>query len=108
MRPLPFRVETATGDVLDITFPLHADTGSAMRVDQMLTAILEAIDKDIAVCGETSNGDVLQAVAMALAVRARMIHAPEDVTMQLASDLLASAAAAAKQAERVEPPSGNA
>lgn len=108
MRPLPFRVETASGDVLDITFPLHADTGSAMRVDQMLSAILEAIDTDISVCGETSNGDVLQALAMALAVRARMIHAPQDVTMQLASDLLALASRAATEAERVQPPSGNA
>lgn len=108
MRPLPYRVETATGDTLDITFPLHDDTGSAMRVDQMLSAVLDALDRDIKVCGETANGDVLQALAMALAVRARMIHAPNEVTSKLARDLLATATAAAGAAQRISPESGTA
>ena len=108
MRPLPYRVETATGDVLDITFPLHAETDSPMRVDQMLSAVLNTIDQDIRLCGETGNGDVLQALAMALAVRARMIHAPEDVTAKLAQQLLASATVAASSAERTTPETGNA
>lgn len=108
MRPLPYRVETATGDTLDITFPLHGETDSPMRVDQLLSAILNAVDQDIKLCGETANGDVLQALAMALAVRARMIHAPEDVTAKLANELLESATAAATQAERSSPETGNA
>jgi len=108
MRPLPYRVETATGDVLDITFPLHDETASAMRVNQVLSALLDTIDKDIQVCGETANGDVLQALAMAIAVRARMIHAPADVTANLAKQLVEMATAAAASAERVEPESGNA
>lgn len=108
MRPLPYRVETATGDVIDIDFPLHADTGSPMRVNQMLTAVLDTLDRDIKVCGETANGDVLQALAMALAVRARMIHAPGEVTAQLADGLLKTASAAANRAERAQPESGNA
>lgn len=108
MRPLPYRVETATGDTLDITFPLHSETGSPMRVDQMLSAILNALDQDIKLCGETANGDVLQALAMALAVRARMIHAPNEVTAKLAQELLASATTAASSAERVSPETGTA
>jgi len=108
MRPLPYRVETATGDILDITFPLHGETGSPMRVDQLLSAILNAVDQDIKLCGETGNGDVLQALAMALAVRARMIHAPEDVTAKLAHELLTSATTAAATAERTSPETGNA
>lgn len=108
MRPLPYRVETATGDVLDITFPLHNDTGSPMRVDQLLSAILNAVDQDIKLCGETGNGDVLQALAMALAVRARMIHAPEDVTAKLAQQLLATATTAVTKAEHTSPEAGNA
>ena len=108
MRPLPYRVETATGDILDITFPLHDDTGSAMRVDQMLTAILATLDQDIKLCGETANGDVLQALAMALAIRARMIHAPAEMTAQLAQQLLANASLAAGEAERATPQTGNA
>ena len=108
MRPLPYRVETATGDTLNITFPLHSSTASPVRVNQLLTAILDAIDQDIKVCGETGNGDVLQAAAMALAVRARMIHAPTNVTAELSSQLLEEALNAAGTAERVEPESGNA
>jgi len=108
MRPLPYRVETATGDTLDITFPLHSDTASPVRVNQLLTAILDTIDQDIKMCGETGNGDVLQAAAMALAVRARMIHAPTNVTAELSSQLLGEALNAARVAERVEPQIGNA
>lgn len=108
MRPLPYRVETATGDILDITFPLHAETASPVRVDQVLSAVLDAIDKDIKVCGETANGDVLQALAMAIAVRARMIHAPADVTANLAKMLVDTAGKAACDAERATPASGNA
>ncbi|MEQ8322914.1 MAG: hypothetical protein RH946_21795 [Rhodospirillales bacterium] len=108
MPHLPYRVETATGDVLDITFPLHAETASVVRVDQILTAVLETIDKDIQVCGETANGDVLQALAMALSVRARMIHAPADVTANLARMLVDRTSKAASDATRAEPESGNA
>ena len=108
MRPLPYRAKTATGDVLDINFPLHKDTASPVRVNQLLTAILDAIDQDIKVCGETGNGDVLQATAMALALRARMIHAPTNVTGDLSSQLLRTAIDAACAAERVEPETGNA
>lgn len=108
MPTLPYRIETATGDVLDITFPLHSETVDPVRVDQMLSAILDAIDKDIKVCGETGNGDVIQALAMALAVRARMIHAPEDVTATLAKVLLEKATNAASAAERTGPEAGTA
>lgn len=108
MPPLPYRVETATGDVLDITFPLHDDTGSPMRVDQLLSAVLNAVDQDIKVCGETANGDVLQALAMALAIRARMIHAPAELTAKLSEGLLSTALSATATAVRTEPTSGNA
>lgn len=108
MRPLPYRVETATGDTLDITFPLHEETASAMRVNQLLSAVMEAVDKDIQICGETANGDVLQALAMAVAVRARMINAPADITADLARILVERSTAAASEAERAQPESGNA
>lgn len=108
MRPLPYRVETATGDLIDISFPLHPETESPMRVDQMLSAILNTLDQDIKLCGETANGDVLQALAMALAVRARMIHAPREMTAKLVQELLSSATTAASSAERISPEAGSA
>jgi hypothetical protein len=85
---LPYRVTTQTGETLDFEFALHPDTGSALRVNQLLSAVLEALDREIRILGETSNGDVLQSVAMALAARARMIHAPAAQTGELARTLV--------------------
>ena len=108
MKKLPYRARTATGDVFDVVFPLHDETGNAVRVDQLVSAILEAIDRDIAVAGDTSNGDVLQAAAMALAIRTRMIHAPWPVTERLAKSLTADALTAVGVAQRQSPTVGHA
>ena len=62
MKKLPYRARTTTGDSFDIEFPLHGETRNAVRVGQHVSAVLEAIDRDIALAGETSNGDVLQPV----------------------------------------------
>lgn len=106
---LPYSVETQTGDSFRIEFPLHAETGSSVRVNQLLSAVLAAVDRDIRLGGEeTSNGDVLQALAMAMAVRARMIHAPADLLDKLTGDLLRQALDAAKVAERESADSGHA
>lgn len=107
-RSLPYRAETATGDRLDIVFRLHPETGSAMRVSQLLDALLQRLDRELAVLGETSNGDVLQALCMATAIRAGIIHAPGEVTGQLARQLLETALASVAEAERARPPVGHA
>ena len=57
-KTLPYRVNTATGAAYDIDFPLHAETVSPMRVNQLLSAVLERLDREIRVLGETANGDV--------------------------------------------------
>ncbi len=108
MKKLPYRATTRTGDVFDIEFPLHGETDSPMRVNQVLSAVLAVIDRDVALSGETANGDVLQALAMALAVRARIIHAPPETTARLASTLTTSALSAAIEAERRSPQTGTA
>jgi hypothetical protein len=107
-RHLPYTARTATGDVFEISFPLHRETGSPVRVSQLLTALLETLDREVGLLGETSNGDVLQALTMATAIRAAMIHAPGPVTARLAADLLAAALAGMEQAERHGPQAGHA
>lgn len=107
-KSLPYRAETATGDRLDIVFKLHPDTGSAMRVSQLLDALLQRLDRELGVLGETSNGDVLQALCMVTAIRAGMIHAPQAVTGRLARQLLDTALASVAEAERAQPPVGHA
>ena len=105
---LPYRARTTTGDTFDIEFPLHDETGSAVRVGQLVSAVLHAIDRDIAVSGETSNGDVLQALAMALAVRARMIHTAPETTERLSAELLRTALDAVAASARRTPQVGHA
>ena len=106
MKKPPYRARTTTGDSFDIDFPLHGETLDAVRVGQLISAVLDAIDKDIALAGETSNGDVLQALAMA--IRARMIHAPRAALETLSVQLLQTALAAAAEATRDTPQMGHA
>ncbi len=94
MKQLPYQARTATGDTFDISFPLHTETGDPIKVEQLITVILKAIDDEMAVTGPTSNGDVLQAVAMALAIRSGMIHAPLESSAELTNDLVDTALAA--------------
>ncbi len=108
MKRLPYQARTASGDVFDIDFPLHTETRSAVRVGQLVTAILDALDKDIAISGETSNGDVLQAVAMAMAIRARMIDAPHETLERLSQQLLQTALDAVDASSHHAPQTGHA
>ena len=108
MKTLPYRARTRMGDTFDIEFPLHPETGDAVKVGQLVTAMLSAIDHEIALVGETSNGDVLQAVAMTMAIRAAMIHAPSTTTDRLAQELLTTALGALARATRQAPQAGHA
>jgi len=106
-RPLPFTAMTDTGDKFDIEFPLHPATESAMRVNQLLEDLLSTITRE-ARRDNMANGDVLQAVAMALAIRARVIAADPEVTTELAGDLARAALDAVQAANVSAPPSGQA
>jgi hypothetical protein len=71
-----------------------------MRVSQMLSAVLGVLDAEVKLDPRTSNGDVLQALAMALSIRASMIEAPKDLTDRLSLDLVSTALAAMSDADR--------
>ena len=104
---IPYTANTATGDHFDILFPLHEQTEDPVKVHQMLTAMLRTVDEQIKVLGATSNGDVLQAAAMALAVRARIINAPAQTLETIVNDLVKSNLQACMNAERKSPPAGH-
>lgn len=105
---LPYDVTTATGEKIAFEFPLHAETQSAMRVSQLLDAVLGTLDRELKVLGNTANGDVMQALAMALAVRTAMLHAPYRVGRDLAGELVAATLAAGERCERDPGAVGNA
>jgi hypothetical protein len=105
---LPYRATTASGDRFDISFPLHPQTASPMRVSQMLSAILGVLDDEVRLAPGTSNGDILQALAMALSIRSSMIEEPKELTDRLAVDLVSTALAAMSDADRRSAPVGHA
>ncbi len=79
-----------------------------MRVSQLLTAVLGAVDRELRVLGNTANGDVMQALATALAARTAMLHAPYAVGRRMAADLTATALAAAEHCARDDGGAGHA
>ena len=108
MKNLPYQAKTATGDTFDIEFPLHIETGDPIKVEQLITVMLKTIDDEIAVTGPTSNGDVLQAVAMTLAIRSGMIHSSLESSSALTHDLVDTALQAFGRAAVHRAPSGRA
>ena len=88
MNTLPYRAVTSSGAVLDVAFELHPETVSAARVGDLVSALLNALDGQIEGRPPAANGDVLQAVAMVLALRAGMLPAPRALREQLARDVV--------------------
>lgn len=88
---LPYRATTSSGNQFDFEFPLHPETGSAVHVANLLGTLLGALDQEVKLLGKVSNGDVLQALSMALAVRTRILPGSPDQLAELATGLLESA-----------------
>ena len=107
MTHLPYIVHTDTQDTFDIEFPLSEHTEDSVRVHQLLTTVLNSIANDLKIVGTVSNGDILQALSMALAVRTRMVYAPEQTMRTIVADLTESALAASYAAKRESDPAGH-
>jgi hypothetical protein len=105
---LPYRATTATGDRFDFEFTLHEETGDPVRVSQMLSAILGVLDRDLQLQPDTSNGDLLQALTMALAVRTRLLFGDSATAEALCKQLLQEALDASREVERQSPAAGHA
>ena len=99
---LPFRATTASGNAFDFEFPLHDDTANPAQVANLLTALLHTLDREIQIQGEVGNGDLLQALAMTLAVRVRMLGARSASVDGMVEQLLKTALDA-----KAEPAVGN-
>ena len=108
LKKLPYRTRTMSGDIVDVKFNLHDDTVDPVHVGNLITVMLESIDREINLMGEVSNGDVLQAISMALAIRAHIIHAPLDTTSALTKSLLNEALVALTEATTIHAQSGRA
>ena len=99
MKVLSYSVITSSGRAYDIEFPLHAHTRSESGVSQIVTELLEQLSDILASDNSVSDGDVLQSLAMLLAVRARMLDDKPDTIARLSHDLLQTALQAAFAAD---------
>lgn len=70
---LQYTAVTASGQAYDIAFPLHPATHSGDVVARLVTRLLAGISEHAALTEDLSDGDVLQALAMTTAIRARML-----------------------------------
>ena len=86
---------TSGGQAYDIDFPLHPNTRSSDAVASLVTAPLATISSAVAAHPGLSDGDILQALTMTLAIRARMAGASPDSMKQLVRELFDDAYGAA-------------
>lgn len=74
---LPFTA-VQTGGAREINFALHEHTVNVGDVGVMLESLLDNISREIQVRRNVSDGDVLQAMCMAFAIRMHMVEAAPD------------------------------
>lgn len=98
MSTLTYSAVTASGRAFDIEFPLHPETRSHEAVSDMMTGLLETLSKNVESRKDISDGDVLQALAMTLAIRGRMIEAAPETVRALVAQLFDAAFDAAQAA----------
>ena len=80
---------------INFLFELSEDTKSPISVHQLLDLILSYINKETKIT-KLSNGDIIQALAMALAVRMKMVVADEKLVEKIVIDCVSKAINAAK------------
>lgn len=93
-RRMPYKATTSSGNQFEFDFPLHPETGSGVTVFNLLGTVLGTLDRELQQLGAASNGDVLQALAMALAVRTRILPGEPAQMAGLARHLLDQALSA--------------
>ena len=88
---LQFVAITAGGRAYDIDFPLHPETRSAASVADLVTRLLEVVSEHAGTRDDVSEGDILQGLAMTLAIRGRMLEGDLHQVEALSRALYASA-----------------
>lgn len=104
METLKFTAIASSGRAFEMDFPLHPDTRSGEDVSEMMTAVLQAVSDAVQSRGEVSDGDVLQALAMTMAVRSRVIDVDAAVVQRLSHALLDTAFDAVQDARTYSAP----
>ena len=84
---LAFTATTSNGEVLEFHLPLHPHTSSQDHVGMLLEHVLDRVSDIVEGPDDMSDGDVLQALTLALAVRLKVAGIAPDTARQLVEDL---------------------
>ena len=87
---LPYSITTDTLTKINFLFELSKDTKSPITVHQLLDLILLKITQETKI-NEISNGDIIHALSMALAVRMKMVSADNEVLEKIVIESISKA-----------------
>ena len=91
----------------EFNFTLDSNTNSPLVINEIINTILINISTEIDIY-KPSNGDIIQAICMALVVRCKMIDYDFDKIEEIVQQTLKTAFNDAKKANVSLPPSGRA
>lgn len=87
VRTLGFTATTTSGDVIEFQLPLHPHTSSEDHVGTLIEAVLDRVSEVVDGPHSVSDGDVLQALTLAMAVRLGVAGLAPDTARTLVEDL---------------------
>ena len=102
---LPYRAITSSHKEINFKFTLDENTNSPIVINEIINLLLSRISNEINIY-KPSNGDVIQAMCMALVVRCKIIDYDLDKIEKVVSKTLKNAFSDAKKANVSEPISG--
>ena len=103
---LPYKAVTTSKKEIDFNFRLDHNTDSPIVINEIITVILSKISTEINIY-KPSNGDIIQALCMALVIRCKIIDYDIEKIETMVTKLLKEAFLDAKKAKVINPISGN-
>ena len=103
---LPYKAITASRKEVNFKFSLDENTNSPLVINEIINLLLSKISNEINIY-KPSNGDIIQALCMALVVRCKIIDYDINKIERIVDKTIKRAFSDAKKAEVLEPLSGN-
>ncbi len=103
---LPYKAITASRKEVNFNFSLDENTNSPLVINEIINLLLSKISNEINIY-KPSNGDIIQALCMALVIRCKIIDYDINKIEQIVNKTIKKAFSDAKKAEVLEPLSGN-
>jgi len=103
---LPYKATTTSKKEINFNFTLDENTTSPLVINEIINLVLSKISTEINIYKPT-NGDIIQALCMALVIRCRIIDYDISKIEEIVSKTLKKAFLDAQKAKISEPVSGN-